>query len=56
MTIKIKELNIKANIVSKSEKEAETKQRSIREERYVSSIVKDFYENNNNNRRERWAY
>lgn len=53
MTIKIKELNIKANIVNKSEKKSDTKQDATPKEKYVCSMVRDFYENNNNNRRER---
>jgi hypothetical protein len=53
MTIKIKELSIKANIVNKSEKESEAKRDTTPREKYVCSMVRDFYENNNNNRRER---
>lgn len=52
MTVKIKELNIKANIVSGSEKESDLKHELPRRDEYVNSLVREFYENNNN-RRER---
>lgn len=52
MTVKIKELNIKANIVSGSAKESDLKPELPRRDQYVNLLVRDFYENNNN-RRER---
>lgn len=52
MTVKIKELNIKANIVSGSAKESNLKPELPRRDEYVNSLVRDFYENNHN-RRER---
>lgn len=52
MTVKIKELNIKANIVSGSTKESDLKPELPRRDEYVNSLIRDFYENSNN-RRER---
>jgi hypothetical protein len=52
MTVKIKELNIKANIVSGSAKESDLKSELPRRGEYVNSLVRDFYENKKN-RRER---
>ena len=52
MTVKIKELNIKATIVSGSAKESNLKPELPRRDEYVNSLVRDFYQDNNN-RRER---
>lgn len=55
MTIKIRELTIKANIVEKSPKRsfASSQFASVKESRHVSSLMQEFYNDEFKKRRER---